>query len=64
MHEYGIVSENDMPCGTFDGIVLCVRHDEFSSLGAEQLRSRLARRDGFIYDLEEVLPVALSNARV
>lgn len=64
MHEYGIVVENALPEGTFDGIVLCVRHDEIAKMGIDALRARLSTQNGFIYDLKEVLPVGQSDARV
>ena len=64
MHEYSINVENEIPAGTFDGVVLCVRHDEIVNMGVEALRSRLLTEDGFIYDLKEVLPLGQSDARL
>ncbi|MGQ0672250.1 MAG: nucleotide sugar dehydrogenase [Hyphomicrobium sp.] len=64
MHEYGIVISNQMPSGTFDGIVLAVRHDEIAALSAAELRLRLSSDAGFIYDIKEILPVAASDARL
>ncbi len=61
---YGIAVTRELPEGTFDGIVLAVRHAEILSLGAERLRSWLAPGGGFIYDLKEVLPVPESDARL
>ncbi len=61
---YGIAVARELPEGTFDGIVLAVRHAEILSLGVERLRSWLAPGGGFIYDLKEVLPVPESDARL
>ena len=62
--EYGIAIEAALPTGPFDAVVLAVRHDEIKGAGAEKLRSLLGSKNGFIYDLKEVLPVAESDVRL
>ena len=63
-HEYGIEITNDLPTGSYDGVVLCVKHAEILELGEPWMRKRLANPQGFIYDLKEVLPVTQSDARL
>jgi UDP-N-acetyl-D-glucosamine/UDP-N-acetyl-D-galactosamine dehydrogenase len=62
-HEYDIESSVAIPDGTFDAIVLAVRHDQIHALGAERLRSML-RPGGVLYDLKQVLPIDASDARL
>ncbi|RTL71784.1 MAG: nucleotide sugar dehydrogenase [Hyphomicrobiales bacterium] len=63
-HEYGIEITNDLPSGSFDGIILCVKHEEILKLGEPWMRKHLHNGRGFIYDLKEVLPVSASDARL
>ena len=63
-HEYGIDVENEPPKGPFDGIVLCVKHDQIRDLGASWMRARLKPSRGFIFDLKEVLPIHESDVRL
>ncbi len=64
LRTYGISIARELPEGTFDGIILAVRHAEILNLGVDTLRSWLAPGAGFIYDLKEVLPVSDSDARL
>jgi UDP-N-acetyl-D-galactosamine dehydrogenase len=61
--EYGIELVPNVPEGPFDAIVLAVRHDQITAIGAEQLRSMLVA-GGVVYDLKQVLPIDASDARV
>lgn len=63
-HEYGIEISNALPAGSFDGIVLAVKHAEIAAMSADALRQRLSSPAGFIYDVKEVLPVSQSDARL
>ncbi|MDX2202330.1 MAG: nucleotide sugar dehydrogenase [Hyphomicrobiaceae bacterium] len=63
-HEYGIEITNECPEGSFDGIILCVKHAEIVALGEAWMRKHLASAQGFIYDLKEILPVSASDARL
>jgi UDP-N-acetyl-D-glucosamine/UDP-N-acetyl-D-galactosamine dehydrogenase len=61
--EYGIELVETIPQGPFDSIVLAVRHDQISQLGAGRLREMLVP-GGVLYDLKQVLPVEASDARL
>jgi UDP-N-acetyl-D-glucosamine/UDP-N-acetyl-D-galactosamine dehydrogenase len=61
--EYGIELAETIPQGPFDSIVLAVRHDQISQLGAGCLREMLVP-GGVLYDLKQVLPVEASDARL
>jgi UDP-N-acetyl-D-galactosamine dehydrogenase len=64
LHEYGITISNSLPAGTFDGIILAVRHKEIVDMSRKGLRPMLSSPSGFIYDIKEVLPVSESDARL
>ena len=61
--EYGIKLSTAMPAGSFEAVVLAVRHDAICALGAERLRALLVP-DGVLYDLKQVLPIAMSDASI
>jgi UDP-N-acetyl-D-glucosamine/UDP-N-acetyl-D-galactosamine dehydrogenase len=61
--EYGIESIETIPEGLFESIILAVRHDQISRLGADRLRMMLVP-GGVLYDLKQVLPVEASDARL
>lgn len=62
--EYGIKLIREMPkAAHFDALVLAVRHDEFTSIPPDTLRSLLVH-GGLIYDLKGVLPIDVSDARL
>jgi UDP-N-acetyl-D-glucosamine/UDP-N-acetyl-D-galactosamine dehydrogenase len=61
--EYGLDSVETIPEGLFDSIILAVRHDQISKLGADRLRTMLVP-GGVLYDLKQLLPVEASDARL
>lgn len=61
--EYDIELTSSVPQGSFEAILLAVRHDEISGIGAERLRGMLVK-GGVLYDLKQVLPVGSSDARL
>ena len=61
--EYDIDCSNTIPQGPFEAIVLAVRHDDISRIGAERLRGMLVP-GGVLYDLKQVLPIGASDARL
>jgi UDP-N-acetyl-D-glucosamine/UDP-N-acetyl-D-galactosamine dehydrogenase len=61
--EYGLDSVETIPEGLFDSIILAVRHDQISKLGADRLRTMLIP-GGVLYDLKQVLPLDASDARL
>jgi UDP-N-acetyl-D-galactosamine dehydrogenase len=61
--EYGIQICTALPSGSFDAVVLAVRHDEFVEMGSQSFRKLLVR-DGLLYDLKEILSVGDSDVRI
>ncbi len=61
--EYGIELTETIPAGPFHSIVLAVRHDQISGLGADRLRALLVP-GGVLYDLKQMLPVEASDGRL
>jgi UDP-N-acetyl-D-galactosamine dehydrogenase len=61
--EYGIELAQTIPDGRFEAIILAVRHDQISQLGADRLRPMLVP-GGVLYDLKQVLPVDASEGRL
>lgn len=61
--EYGIQIYKSPPSGSFDTVVLAVRHDEFVEMGSDSFRKLLVR-DGLLYDLKEILKVEESDVRI
>ena len=64
LSEYGVEIVNDLPADQYDVIVIALRHDAIAALGADRIRQQLSGAGAFIYDLKEVLPLDLSDARV
>ncbi|WP_207899541.1 Vi polysaccharide biosynthesis UDP-N-acetylglucosamine C-6 dehydrogenase TviB [Rhodovulum adriaticum] len=62
-HEYGLDIVADPQPGSYDGIVLCVAHEEFRQRGAEGIRA-LGKPDHVLYDLKHLLPAAQSDLRL
>lgn len=50
-YEYGLISENKIPSGKFDGIVLTVAHNEFKELDFDQLK----KETSVVYDVKNSL---------
>jgi UDP-N-acetyl-D-galactosamine dehydrogenase len=61
--EYGIELTETVPEGRFESILLAVRHDQITQLGAVRLRGMLVP-GGVLYDLKQVLPLEASDARL
>ncbi|MGE0767620.1 MAG: nucleotide sugar dehydrogenase [Hyphomicrobiaceae bacterium] len=61
--EYGIKICSSLPSGTFDAVVLAVRHDEIVKMGRDNFRKLLVR-DGLLYDLKEILSIEDSDVRI
>ena len=61
LHEYGLRLTGTLPSGPFQAIVLAVRHDAITALGAKHLKAMLAP-GGLIYDVTGVLPPGESDA--
>jgi len=54
-HEYGINLIKKAPAaGSYDGVVLAVKHKEFLDLGAKGLK-KLCKKNGVFYDIKEVM---------
>jgi UDP-N-acetyl-D-glucosamine/UDP-N-acetyl-D-galactosamine dehydrogenase len=54
-HEYGITTIRKAPkTGTYDGVVLAVKHKEFLNMGAKELR-KFCKKSGIFYDIKEVM---------
>lgn len=51
MHEYGLVTVDELPKGTFDAIVLAVSHKEFAAINFEALKNSAA----VVFDVKGVL---------
>lgn len=52
--EYGIDLISRPEPGSYDAIILCVAHDEFRKLGADNIR-KLGKKDHVLYDVKYVL---------
>lgn len=56
-HEYGLVSQNSLPDGQFDAIVLGVAHKEFLGLEYKELR----KQNSVFYDVKGVMEKEISE---
>ncbi len=54
-HEYQITPVSEPKLNTYDGIILAVAHDQFSSMGASAIR-KFGKADHILYDLKYILP--------
>ena len=61
--EHDLTITNSLPAGSYEAVVLAVRHDAIARLGSARLRELLAP-GGILYDLKGVLPVHESDARI
>jgi UDP-N-acetyl-D-galactosamine dehydrogenase len=52
--EYGFTPVAAPEKGSYDGVVLAVKHEAFISLGVDGLK-QFARSGGIFYDIKEVL---------
>jgi UDP-N-acetyl-D-galactosamine dehydrogenase len=54
-HEYGITTVKKAPNrGSYDGVVLAVKHKEFLDMGAKELK-KFCKKTGVFYDIKEVM---------
>lgn len=54
-HEYGLSLTETVKKGKYDAIILAVSHDEFKTMGAEDINA-LGKENYVLYDLKYVLP--------
>jgi UDP-N-acetyl-D-glucosamine/UDP-N-acetyl-D-galactosamine dehydrogenase len=57
MHEYGLMSNNEMPNTKYDAIILTVAHDEFKALDF----SLLKKEKSVVYDVKNILDDSLKD---
>jgi UDP-N-acetyl-D-galactosamine dehydrogenase len=60
MHEYGVVSQKDMPHDKYDGVILAVSHHEFKKLDLQEY----SNSNCIIYDVKNVLSKNITDARL
>ncbi|MFI3196716.1 MAG: Vi polysaccharide biosynthesis UDP-N-acetylglucosamine C-6 dehydrogenase TviB [Methylococcaceae bacterium] len=62
-HEYGITPiENPQP-GTYDAILLAVKHDQFVQMGEQQIKA-LGKENHVLYDIKYILPADKVDGRL
>ena len=62
--EYNIELKTERPDdGIYDGIVLAVAHDEFATMGPDQIRA-LGRPGHVLYDIKHVLDADMVDGRL
>lgn len=62
-HEYGISPVLNLEKGKYDAVILAVAHDQFKSMGVEEIRA-LGRTEHVLYDLKYVLDQSESDIRL
>ncbi len=62
-HEYGITPVASPTAGAYDGIILCVAHEQFVKMGAEAIRA-LGKPEHVLYDLKYVLSAEQADIRL
>ncbi|QJR06243.1 Vi polysaccharide biosynthesis UDP-N-acetylglucosamine C-6 dehydrogenase TviB (plasmid) [Sphingobium yanoikuyae] len=62
-HEYEVDLIDAPEAGAYDGIILAVAHEEFSRMGAKQIRS-YGKTAHVLYDLKNALSIAESDLRL
>lgn len=63
MRDYGVTILDAVPDGPFDAVIVAVKHDEITGLGAERLKA-LVGEHGLLYDITGALPAEQSHARI
>ena len=63
VHEYSITPISQPEANSYDGIILAVAHNEFSAMGAENIRS-LGKAEHVLYDLKYLLDASQSDLRL
>lgn len=61
--EYGIELKDKPEMGVYDSIIVAVSHDEFKSMGAENIRA-LGKKKHVLYDLKYVLDADIADIRL
>ena len=54
-HEYNLELVRQPEAGSYDGIIICVGHEQFKAMGASQIRA-LGKPNHLLYDVKYVLP--------
>lgn len=62
-HEYGITPVNEPDINAYSGIILAVAHNEFRSMGVENIR-KLGKAEHVLYDLKYLLSAEESDLRL
>ena len=62
-HEYGITPVQTLENGQYDAVILAVAHDQFKTMGAEEIRA-LGKANHVLYDLKYVLRQSESDLRL
>jgi UDP-N-acetyl-D-glucosamine/UDP-N-acetyl-D-galactosamine dehydrogenase len=62
-HEYGLTPVIEPAINTYDGIILAVAHNQFRTLGAENIR-RYGKDEHVLYDLKYLLSAVESDIRL
>jgi UDP-N-acetyl-D-galactosamine dehydrogenase len=59
-HEYGVVSQNNVPLDKYDAVILAVAHHEFKKLDLQEY----SNSNCIIYDVKNVLSKNITDARL
>ncbi len=62
-HEYGLSPIAALQSGTYDAVIVAVRHEQFVAMGSEQIRG-LTKANSVIYDLKYLLEKAQADLRL
>ncbi len=61
--EHGLELVNEPLAGTYDAIIICVRHHQFIEMGAKQIRA-LGKASSILYDIKYTFPRQDVDARL
>lgn len=62
-HEYGLRLIDAPVAGSYDAIILCVGHEKFRVMGAEEIRA-LGKPNNVLFDVKHILPKDAVDARL
>ena len=62
-HEYGITPIEKPQPGTYDAILLAVKHDQFVQMGEQQIKA-LGKENHVLYDIKYILPADKVDGRL
>jgi UDP-N-acetyl-D-galactosamine dehydrogenase len=62
-HEHGLTPISHLEASSYDGIIVAVAHDQFVSMGIDEIRSH-AKPSHVIYDLKHVFSAAETDIRL